>query len=255
MMMEKELVAGKPRLWHREIGRYPYCPGCQSPLLERLLCEAIDELEIEDRVIGTSGVGCHARMCIPIDIDAVQCIHGRAVDVATGIKRTLDSKPIVFTVQGDGDCASIGGGALLGACSRSERITIIMINNSNYGTTGGQMAPTSLLGQITTTTPRGRTPDYGYPLHVPELLATMQSVCYAARGALTTFGQYRQTKRFIKKALKTQMDNLGLSFVEVLTACPPNWRMSNEEAIDWIKDKLIPEFPLGEFKDIKAPNR
>jgi 2-oxoglutarate ferredoxin oxidoreductase subunit beta len=250
-MMEKVLVAGKPRLWHRDVGRFPYCPGCQSPLLERLLSEVIDELGVGDTIIGVTGVGCHARMCVPVDIDAVQSIHGRAVDVATGIKRALDGKPIVFTVQGDGDCASIGGGALLGACSRCEKITIIMLNNNNYGTTGGQMAPTTLMGQITTTTPQGRTSEYGYPLQVPEFLAEMRGVCYAARGALATFAQYKKTKRYIKKALKKQMKDIGLSFVEVLTACPPNWRLTPQEAIDWIQKEVIPEFPLREFKDVE----
>ena len=250
--MEKSLIAGKPRLWHRDAGRFPYCPGCQSPLLERLLSETIEELGIEDHVIGVTGVGCHARMCLPVDIDAVQAIHGRAVDVATGLKRTLDGEPIVFTVQGDGDCSSIGGGALLGACSRCEGITIIMLNNVNYGTTGGQMGPTTLLGQVTTTTPQGRTTEHGYPLHVPEFLATIKGVCYAARGALATFGQYTKTKRYIKRALSKQPDKIGLSFVEVITACPPNWHMTTEQAIRRIKEEIIKEFPLGEFKDVDA---
>jgi len=251
-MMKKRLIAGKPKLWDRGVGRFPYCGGCQSPLLERILSEVIEELGIEDRAIGVTGVGCHARVCMPIDIDAIQSIHGRAVDVATGIKRALDGEPIVFTVQGDGDCASIGGGALLGACSRSEKITIIMINNNNYGTTGGQMSPTSLLGQTTTTTPQGRSLDHGYPLHVPEFLGTMKSVCYAARGSLATFAQFKKTKKYIKKALKKQMDNVGLSFVEVLAACPPNWRMSPGEAIDRIRAEVVQEFPLGEFKNVDA---
>lgn len=250
--MERELVAGKPRLWDRGVGRYPYCPGCQSPLLERLLSEVIEDLGIEDSTIGVTGVGCHARVCMPIDIDAVQAIHGRAVDVATGIKRALGGGPIVLTVQGDGDCGSIGGGALLGACCRAEKITIIMINNNNYGTTGGQMAPTSLIGQITTTTPEGRKPDHGYPLHIPELLSTMKGVCYAARGALTTFSEYKRTRRFIKKALEKQVANIGLSFVEVLAACPPNWRMSPSGALDRIKKEVIREFPVGEFKDVET---
>jgi 2-oxoglutarate ferredoxin oxidoreductase subunit beta len=248
--MERTLTAGKPRLWNRDIGRFPYCPGCQTPILERLLSEAIDELGIEHNTIGVTGVGCHARVCVPIDIDAVQSIHGRAIDVATGIKRALDGTPIVFTVQGDGDCSSIGGGALLGACSRCEKITIIMLNNNNYGTTGGQMAPTTLMGQVTTTTPEGRTPEYGYPLQIPEFLAHMKSVCYAARGALTTFAQYQRTKRYIKKALSKQMNNIGLSFVEVLVACPTNWRMTPRQAIKWIQNEVIPEFPLREYKDV-----
>ena len=249
-MTKKVLVAGRPKLWNRDVGRYPYCPGCQTPLMERLLSEVIEELGIDERAIGVTGVGCHARACLPVDIDAVQSIHGRAIDVATGIKRSLDGKPIVFTVQGDGDCSSIGGGALLGACSRCEKISIFMINNNNYGTTGGQMAPTTLLGQVTTTTPGGRSADSGYPLHIPEFLTTMRSVCYTARGALTTFAQYNSTKRYIKKALEKQMDNIGLSFVEILAACPPNWSVTSKDALKRIQEQVISEFPLGEFKDI-----
>lgn len=249
-MTQKVLVSGNPRLWNRSVGRYPYCPGCQHPLMERLLAEVIDELGIEDRAIGVTGVGCHARLCMPLDIDVVQVIHGRAADAATGIKHALDGKPIVFTIQGDGDCASIGSEGFLGASHRCERISIFMLNNTNYGTTGGQMGPTTLMGQKTTSTPEGRTESHGYPLHVPELVATMRGVCYAARGALTTAAQYQQTKKFIRKALKRQMDDVGMTFVEVLVACPANWRLKPVESLKWIQEEVIKEFPLGEFKDV-----
>jgi 2-oxoglutarate ferredoxin oxidoreductase subunit beta len=218
--------------------------------MERLLAEVIDELGIEDYAIGVTGVGCHARLCLPLDIDVVQVIHGRAVDAATGIKHALNGKPIVFTIQGDGDCASIGIEGLLGACHRCERISIFMLNNTNYGTTGGQMSPTTLIGQKTTSTIEGRNSSHGYPFHVPELIATMRGVCYAARGALTTAEQSQQTKKFIKKAFQKQMDNLGMSFVEILVACPTNWKMKPVESLKWIQEKVIKEFPIGEFKDV-----
>ena len=247
--MEKVLVSGRPRLWADLPGRWLYCPGCQHPLVERLLAEVIDELGIEGEVIGVAGVGCHARLLVPIDIDGVQALHGRAIDVATGIKRALRKRPIVFTVQGDGDCGSIGAGALMAAVTRAEGITVIMLNNTNYGTTGGQMGPTTLLGQVTTTTPEGREPAaHGYPIHLPELLATVRGAAYAARGALTSPGNYQRTKRYLKTAFQKQRDGAGLSFVEIIVACPVNWRLTPVEAIKRIEEQVIPEFPLGEFK-------
>lgn len=248
-MMEKVLVSGRPRLWVHMQGRFGYCPGCQHPFMERLLAEVIEELAIQDEAIAVSGVGCHARVPLPIDIDWVTAIHGRAIDVATGIKRALGDKPIVFTVQGDGDCGSIGAGGLIAAVARAECITVIMLNNTNYGTTGGQMGPTTLLGQVTSTTPQGREPRaHGYPLHLPELVATARGVAYAARGALTSPANYQRTKRYLKTAFQKQRDNAGLSFVEVLVACPVNWHRTPVNALKRIEEEVIPEFPLGEIK-------
>jgi len=248
--MEKVLVSGRPRLWAHMVGRFIYCPGCQHPTVERLLAEVIEEMGIEGRAVGIAGVGCHARLMMPLDIDSMQSLHGRATDVATGIKRALRGRPVVFTVQGDGDCGSIGAGGLIGAVSRGERITVVMLNNTNYGTTGGQMAPTTLLGQVTPTTPEGREAGtHGYPLHLAELLATMRSVAYAARGALNSPANYQRTKRYLRKAFQKQLDNAGFSFVEILLACPVNWHLTPVEAMKRIEDELVPEFPLGEFKE------
>jgi len=248
--MEKVLVSGRPRLWVHLFGRMLYCPGCQHSSVERLLAEVIDELGIEDNTIGVAGVGCHARVVLPIDIDGVQALHGRALDVATGVKHALRGRPLVFTVQGDGDCGSIGAGGLIAAVARGEKITTIMLNNSNYGTTGGQMAPTTLLGQVTPTTPEGREAGrHGYPLHLPELLATMRGVAYAARGALNSPANYQRTKRYLKSAFRKQVEDAGFSFVEILLACPVNWHLTPVAAMKRIEEEMIPEFPLGEFKE------
>jgi len=170
--------------------------------------------------------------------------------VATAIKRVLRDEPIVFTVQGDGDCVAIGAGSLFNAVARAERISVFMVNNANFGTTGGQLAPTTLMGQVTTTTPRGRTPAEGYPVHVPEVLVNFKGVAYAARGAVHTPANYQRTKRYLKTAFQKQIDGVGFSFVEILAACPPDWHMTPVESLRFIEEKMIPEFPLGEFKNV-----
>jgi 2-oxoglutarate ferredoxin oxidoreductase subunit beta len=214
-----------------------------------LLAEVIEELDIGGNTIGVSGVGCSTRMLLPLDIDGITTAHGRPPDVATAIKRSLRPEPIVFTLQGDGDSIAIGAGSLLSAALRGEQFTIIMLNNAIYGTTGGQMAPTTLLGQVTTTTPQGRQSDAGFPAHVPELLAGIPGVAYAARGTVHTPASYQRTRKYLKTAFQTQIDKVGLSFVEILVACPPNWHLSPIECLTWIEEKMIAEFPLGEFKN------
>ena len=251
--MKKVKVAGTPRLWFHHPQGGKQCPGCGHPLVEKICCEVVEELGIEDRVIAITGVGCSTRAFLNFDFDGIMTAHGRAPDVATGIKRALRGWPIIFTIQGDGDCVAIGIEALLNAAFRGEKITIIMVNNANFGTTGGQMAPTTLPGQKTTTTPEGRdVQTFGFPVHAPELLAGIRGVVYAARGALNNPANWSRTKQYIKKALQKQIDGLGLSFVEVLSPCPPNWRMSPIEALKFIEEKMIPEFPLGEFKDVES---
>ncbi|GAG07443.1 unnamed protein product, partial [marine sediment metagenome] len=226
-----------------------FCPGCQTPVVARIIAEAFDELGIGDKAIMVAGVGCHGMLLGGVALDRVHALHGRGPDVATGIKRNLPDI-IVFTVQGDGDCIAIGAGSLIGAATRGEKITIIMINNTNYGTTGGQLAPTTLVGQVTTTTPQGRDPNVeGYPAHAAELVATFKGVSYSARGALHTAANYQRTKGYIKTAFQKQLDGLGLSFVEVITACPPNWHLTPVQSLAWIKEQVVPEFPLGEFKN------
>lgn len=251
--MEKERIIGRPALlageWFSDFLWGLFCPGCQTPVVARIIAEAFEELDIGDRAIMVAGVGCHGMLLGGVALDRVHALHGRGPDVATGIKRNLPDI-IVFTVQGDGDCIAIGAGSLIGAATRGEKITIIMINNTNYGTTGGQLAPTTLIGQVTTTTPQGRDPNVeGYPAHAAELVATFKGVSYSARGALHTAANYQRTKGYIKTAFQKQLDGLGLSFVEVITACPPNWHLTPVQSLAWIKEQVVPEFPLGEFKN------
>jgi len=226
------------------------CPGCQYWTLGRVLAEVLQELDIYGKTIGVVGVGCHGNSVAVLNIDSMLAAHGRAPDVATAIKR-LRPDAIVFTIQGDGDCIAIGAGAFIGALTRAERLTIIMCNNANYGTTGGQLAPTTLMGQITSTTPGGRgTGGDGYPTHTAELAAIFKGVAYSARGAINSPVNYQRTKGYIKTAFQKQMEGVGLSFVEVLSNCPPNWHLSPLDSLKWIEEKMVPEFPLGEFKNV-----
>ena len=247
--MSRTLVSGSPKSWVRRPGGGLQCAGCHHPTVERLICETVEELEIEYKTIAVAGVGCSTRFVLPVDLDGMVTAHGRAPDVATGIKHSCPDT-IVFTVQGDGDCIAIGAGPLIGAASRAERLTIIMVNNANFGTTGGQMAPTSLIGQVTETTIEGRSSSSGYPMHVPELLATIRGVAYCARGAVNTPANYQRTKKYVRTAFQKQIDDVGLSFIEILSACPPNWRMTPLQSLKWIEENMIPEFPLGEFKNV-----
>ena len=177
--------------------------------------------------------------------------HGRCPDAATGIKRIYHGRPIVFTIQGDGDCIAIGTESLIHSGARSEKITVIMVNNGNYGTTGGQLAPTTVTGQVTTTTPEGRDPNRdGYPIHAAELVAQIKGTVYSARGAVNTPANFQRTEKYVKTAFQKQIDNVGFSFVEILSACPAGWRKTPLESLKWIEERMIPEFPLGEFKNI-----
>ena len=248
--MKKEKVAGRPRLWTYRPAVIPFCQGCQEGTIGRLIAEVVEELDIEGRAIIIGGVGCHAMISLLVDFDAVQVPHGRAPDVASAIKRVLRQEPIVMTIQGDGDCIAIGTESLIQAAARAERITVIMANNGNYGTTGGQMAPTSIIGQKTSTTPEGRETIHGFPIQTAELLAGLKGTAYSARGTLTSSADYQRTKRYVKTALQKQVDNVGFSFVEILAACPPNWRLSPLKCLQWIVEEMIPEFPLGEFKNV-----
>ena len=227
------------------------CPGCGHPLAAKAILEAIEELEIAGRVVAVGGIGCHGLAMIMANLDRTIGAHGTAPATATGIKQALFDDAIVLTIQGDGDCAAIGAGYLVNAAARAERITVFMLNNANYGTTGGQMAPTSLLGQVTPTTPKGRDPRMsGYPLHVPEMLATIRGVVYSARSAVSSPANFQRTKRYAKAALQKQMEDVGFSFVEILTPCPVNWHMNPVDALKWMEEKQIAEYPLGEFKNV-----
>ncbi len=250
----KDKVTGRPAIFVREwFADYLwdlFCPGCQIPVAARIIAETLEELGIGDKAIMVGCVGCSGILIGGFDLDKVSPAHGRGPDVATAIKRIYPDT-IVFTVQGDGDCIAIGAGPFVGALTRGEKITIIMLNNTNFGTTGGQLGPTTIIGQVTTTSPEGRNPDLeGYPVHTAELAATFKGVAYSARGSLHTPAEYRRTKGYIKTAFQRQLDGVGLSFVEVISACPPNWHLTPVQSLAWIEEKVIPEFPLGEFRNV-----
>ena len=225
-----------------------YCPGCTHGIAHRLVAEAIDELGIAGRTVGVASVGCSVLAYKYFEVDFQQVAHGRAPAAATGIKRALPDR-VVFTYQGDGDLASIGTAEIVHAAARGERITVIFINNAVYGMTGGQMAPTTLAGQRTTTTPTGRDPaGAGYPLKVSELLAHLEAPGYVARASLHDAAHVGRAKRAILKAFKVQMEDKGFSMVELLSNCPTNWGLSPVESLRWMKEKMVPYYPLGEFK-------
>lgn len=246
--MEKEKVYGRPKLMPISIA---HCAGCTHGLVEKILAEVIDEMGIGGDFIGIGGVGCGMGTFVVMDIDAIGAPHGPALALGTGIKHALFEKPIIVTAQGDGDCAAIGMGYLINTAVRAERLTCLMVNNGNYGTTGGQMAPTTLIGQVTTTSPKGRDPKrFGYPVHVPEILANIKGVAYCARTVLNSPANYTRTKKYVKTAIQKQIDDVGFSFVEILAVCPPDWHMKPIEALEFLEEKTMAEFPLGEFKNV-----
>jgi len=248
----RKKVFGIPRL--RTLMKSPvlFCQGCQHPLIGRIVSELLDEMGLDKDTILCSGIGCHGVICAFINVDTFTPAsgHGRAPDVATGAKRTLGKKSFCLTIQGDGDAIAIGTEPLIQAAARGERLTVIMLNNQCYGTTGGQLAPTSLLGQKTPTTPLGRSRQEGYPIRTAELLAGLDGVAYSARCAMNTIGNFHKTKKCVRRAMQKQVDDLGFGFVEILSACPTNWRLSPVDCITHMEDKVIPEFPLGEFKNV-----
>lgn len=227
-----------------------YCPGCNHGIIHRLIAEVVDELGIEGKTIGVAPVGCAVYAYNYFTFDMAEAAHGRAPAVATGIKRT-NPENIVFTYQGDGDLAAIGTAEIVHAAVRGEKITTIFVNNAVYGMTGGQMAPTTLLGQVTQTTPTGRNAAVqGYPIKVCEMLATLEGTVYIERVSVHDINNIRQAKNAIKKAFKLQCEGKGFSIVEVLSACPTNWGLSPLEAVDWVKTEMIKQYPLGVYKDV-----
>jgi len=228
--------------------KFHYCPGCHHGIIHRLVAEVLDELGLQDRTVGIAPVGCAVFAYDYFDVDCIEAAHGRAPAVATGVKRTRPDT-IVFSYQGDGDLASIGMAEIVHAAARSENITVIFVNNAIYGMTGGQMAPTTLIGQKTTTSPLGRKSELtGYPIKVCELLATLPGATYLARTSVHDPKNVRQTKEAIKKAFQLQVEGKGFSLVEVLSACPTNWHMKPVQALDFIKNDMMDYFPLGQFK-------
>jgi len=225
-----------------------YCPGCGHGIAHRLLAEAIDQLGIRGRTLGIAPVGCSVLAYDYLDVDMVEVAHGRAPAVATGMKRANPDK-IVFSYQGDGDLAAIGTGEIIHAGHRGERITVIFVNNAVFGMTGGQMAPTTLLGQVTETTVEGRGPQHGYPLQISEILALLPGVVYVERCALSTPGRIRQAGKAIRHAFELQRDGAaGMAFVELLSPCPTYWRMKPADAMSWIENTMTEVFPLGVLK-------
>ena len=231
---------------------FHYCPGCTHGIIHRLVAEVIDELGIEGQTIGVAPVGCAVLAYDYFACDMVEAAHGRAPAVATGLKRA-NPENVVFTYQGDGDLASIGTAETVHAATRNENITIIFVNNAIYGMTGGQMAPTSLPGQVTQTSPYGRDVKHcGYPVRICEMLSELEGPEYLARVAVNNVKNVKAAGRAIEKAFKNQIEGKGFSLVEVVSACPTNWGMTPENALKWIDDNMIPYYPLGVYKDRSA---
>ena len=232
--------------------QFTYCPGCGHSLIHRLTAEVIDELGIRTRCVGVASVGCSVFADEFFDFDFAQAAHGRAPAVATGIKR-VHPDCVVFTHQGDGDLASIGTAETIHSANRGEQITVIFVNNAIYGMTGGQMAPTTLVGMKTTTSPHGRDPRLtGYPLRVCELLSGLGGVAYMERVAVSSPQNVMKTRRALKRAFETQMEGLGFTLVEIVSQCPTGWGMRPADAVKWLDKDMMEYFPLGVFKDIRG---
>ena len=228
---------------------FHYCPGCTHGIIHRLVAEVMDELGIEGKAIGIAPVGCSVMAYNYFNCDMIEAAHGRAPAIATGVKRALPDS-IVFTYQGDGDLASIGMAETVHAAARNENITVIFVNNAIYGMTGGQMAPTSLVGQKTSTSPYGRSEDWcGAPIKMSEMLAQVPGAYYIERCAVNNNANILKTKKAIKKAFKYQMEGKGFCMIEVLSTCPTNWGLSPVEAIKWLEENMMPYYPLGVYKD------
>ena len=229
-----------------------YCPGCSHGVLHRMIAETIDTLDIRDRTIGIAPVGCAVFAYDYLDIDMVEVPHGRPPAIATGMKRSRPDA-VIFSYQGDGDLAAIGTAEIIHAAARGENITVIFVNNGNYGMTGGQMAPTTLPGQKTTTTPQGRNArEAGNPLRVCEMLATLDGPVYIERVAVDAPKHVLAAKRAILKAFRNQVEGKGFSFVEVLSMCPTDWGMTPRQAVEWVETRMMAYYPLGVFKDTSS---
>ena len=231
---------------------FHYCPGCTHGIVHRLVAEVLDELGVEGQTVGVASVGCSVFSYNYFNCDMVQAAHGRAPAVATGLKRALPDN-VIFTYQGDGDLAAIGMAETVHAATRGENITVIFINNAIYGMTGGQMAPTSLPGQVTQTSPYGRdVKTAGYPIRVCELLSTLSGTALAQRVTVDSVAHVREAKKAIKKGFENQINKRGYSIIEVVSTCPTNWGLSPKEAINWLRDNMLPYYPLGVYKDVTA---
>ena len=226
-----------------------YCPGCTHGIIHKLVAESLQELDVGGKAVGVAPVGCAVMAYNYFACDMVEAPHGRAPAIATGLKRALPDG-VIFTYQGDGDLAAIGTAETVHAATRGENITVIFVNNAIYGMTGGQMAPTTLPGQVTQTTPYGRDVTVsGFPVRVCEMLSTLSGVAYAERVSVDTVPNIRKAKAAIKKAFETQMAKKGFSIVEVLSTCPTNWGLTPLEALEWLRQNMMPYYPLGVYQD------
>ena len=240
-------VYARPRALKKAV--FHYCPGCGHSIVHRLIAELVEEMDIQDNIIGIPPPGCSVFTYNYIDVDMLESAHGRGAAVATGIKRA-NPDVLVFTYQGDGDLAAIGTAETIHAANRGEKITGIFINNAVYGMTGGQMAPTTLLNMKTTTSPFGRDEEIeGSPIKISEMLALIKGAVYIERTAVNSPAGIRKTKKAIRKAFQVQIDNLGYSLVEILSPCPTNWKMGVLDSWKWVDEVMAEEFPLGVIKD------
>ncbi|MBN1820236.1 MAG: hypothetical protein JXR31_12335, partial [Prolixibacteraceae bacterium] len=243
----ENLVYDKSKLQNDVIMHY--CPGCTHGVVHKILAEVIEEMDLQEKTVGIAPVGCSVLAYNYIDIDWQEAAHGRAPALATGVIRVNPDK-FVFTYQGDGDLASIGTGEIIHACNRGENILVIFINNGIYGMTGGQMAPTTINGQVTSTTPAGRNIDLnGYPLKITELIAQLPGTSYVTRQSAHTAGAVRKCKKAMKKAVQNVLDKKGTSFIEVVSTCNSGWKMTPVAANKWMEENMFPYYPLGDMKD------
>ncbi len=244
----ENLVYARPRLLDER--NTHYCPGCSHGVVHRLLAELIDEMGLEDKTIGVAPVGCAVFAYNYIDVDWVEAAHGRAPAVATALNR-LNPEKFVFTDQGDGDLAAIGTAETIHAANRGENIVMVFINNAIYGMTGGQMAPTTLLGQKTATTPYGRRADLnGFPIKISDILAGLDGTCYVTRQAVHTPAAVRKTKAALKKAIQNALDKKGTSVVEVVSTCNSGWKLSPAKSNQWMEENMFAKYPLGDLKNV-----
>ncbi len=246
MTQEAELVFGRPESMSDVVNHY--CPGCIHGIAHRLIAEVMDELDIRERTVGVAPVGCSVLAYNYFECDFAEAAHGRAPAMATGMKRT-NPNLIVFTYQGDGDLASIGTNELIHAAARGENITTVFINNAVYGMTGGQMAPTTLPGMVTTSSPFGRdVKTQGYPIRVSELVSQLDGAAYVVRRTAHTPAEVRKLRKALKTAFQVQMAGLGFSLVEVVSNCPTNWGMTPRESLKFIEERMVPYYPLGDYR-------
>lgn len=234
---------------------FHYCPGCGHSIIHRLIGEVIDEMNIQEKTIGVPPAGCAVLAYNYFDVDMGEASHGRAAAVATGLKRVLPDR-VVFTYQGDGDMAAIGTAEAIHSAARGENFTTFFVNNGVYGMTGGQMAPTTILGQSTTTSQKGRAQNRdGFPIHLSEMIALAEGSAYIERTAVDTPANILKTKKAVAKAFRVQLEGLGFSLVEILASCPTNWKMSVEQSLKWMENVMMKHFPLGVIKDITGDKK